>query len=197
MSFYICFEFECKGKFIEQFEIKDYEDLEKKLPSILAYLCTEWFRVLEHRKGNNHSSRVKTDDLWALISEVFISLGYYYASRSGGEITVTRMTKEEREYLNPDWPKTPKSASDMMVRAFGEFLLALGASDGVQVDRKCLNDVAIMELMRRWRDVREYVQRRGAGYVKDRRFYVPMSGRYLKITDIKPDFSQESVSSID
>ncbi|MBP5591523.1 hypothetical protein J6Y50_06710 [bacterium] len=174
------FEFELKKKIFDDFGVKTFEDLEKKLPSIVKYLTNDWFRIIGAEKGYNHSSRVKIDPVWEALSDTLMSFAEFVATENGGGVSVTRRTKQERRYLNPNWPKSVKKAEEFLTRAVGNLALTLGLDDASQVDEKFLNLILWPAVLRRRDKIRDFVARRGAGYLKSEAFLLYDSRDYYQ-----------------
>lgn len=163
------FEFEMHKKFLDQFDIKNFDDLERKLPSVVEYLFS-WFRILATSKGTRHSNRAKIDPKWAEIAETLKSVAEYYATEKGGAIKVTRKTSDERPHINPNYPKDVNRAEEFLARAVGEVLLANGVEEESILTDQIIRLVADTAVRAKEHLIRKYVRTRGEGAPKYRSF---------------------------
>lgn len=90
------FEFEMHHKFLADFAVSDFRDLEMKLSAILKYLTDKWLRVTEtkHEKygADRHRNRQSVAPWWAFLADAFASFAATVAK--GESVAIARGTHQ-------------------------------------------------------------------------------------------------------
>lgn len=60
-----------KGDFLRRFGVRSVGDLLRLAPSLLKYVLTDWFRILEKPKVRGHEYNAALSPLWVLVQDVF------------------------------------------------------------------------------------------------------------------------------
>ena len=64
-------EFRLSSAFFHSLDVSTFEDLEKELPSIVEYLCFDWFRIVDGKKVRGREKKQKLDIYWQYIQYAF------------------------------------------------------------------------------------------------------------------------------
>jgi len=84
-------EFELPRETLKRWDCQSTEDVLRKIPQMVHWLCKEWFRLTEHvaDRKNRNQGRAGLHPLWALVEECF-------ASWLGGELQpAVKLTPEK------------------------------------------------------------------------------------------------------